>query len=304
MEPRLASEQAGSHIRKGPEYRLTFTPENTLENMIKRTNKPKVAIIREEGSNGDREMTSAFYMAGFEAWDVAMTDLLSGEAELDDFRGAAFVGGFSYADVLDSAKGWAGTIRFNRRLRKIFNDFYKRTDTFSLGVCNGCQLMALLGWVPWRGLEEIKQPRFTANPSGRLESRWITVRINESPSIMLAGMKGSHLGAWVNHGEGYFNCPDRKVLDRIKEEGLIPLTFVDDEGKTTERYPYNPNSSPEGITALCSPDGRHLAMMPHPERAFLTWQWPWMPEEWHEKLDCSPWLKMFQNDRQWCEKKG
>ncbi len=304
MDPRLASEQAGSHIRKGPEYRLAFTPENTPENMIKRANKPEVAIIREEGSNGDREMTSAFYMAGFEARDVAMTDLLSGEAKLNDFRGAVFVGGFSYADVLDSAKGWAGTIRFNRRLRKIFNDFYKRTDTFSLGICNGCQLMALLGWVPWRGLEEIKQPRFTANPSGRLESRWITVRINKSPSIMLAGMEGSHLGVWVNHGEGYFNCPDREVLDRIKEEGLVPLAFVDDEGKITERYPYNPNSSPEGITALCSPDGRHLAMMPHPERAFLTWQWPWMPEEWHEKLDCSPWLKMFQNARQWCEEKG
>ncbi len=304
MDPRLASEQAGSHLRKGPEYRLTFTPENTSENIIKRTGKPGVAIIREEGSNGDREMTSAFYQAGFEVWDVAMSDLLSGKAKLDDFRGAVFVGGFSYADVLDSAKGWAGTIRFNPRLRKMFDDFYKRTDTFSLGVCNGCQLMALLGWVPWRGLEEIKQPRFTANPSGRLESRWVTVKINKSPSIMLSGMEGSHLGIWVNHGEGYFNCPDRKVLNRIRKEGLVPLTFVDDEGKTTERYPYNPNSSPEGITALCSSDGRHLAMMPHPERAFLTWQWPWMPEEWREKLDCSPWLKIFQNARQWCEKKG
>lgn len=304
MDPVLAAQQAGSHIRKGPDYRLTFTPEYTPEEIIKRANKPKVAIIREEGSNGDREMTSAFYMAGFEVWDVAVTDLLSGKVKLDDFRGAVFVGGFSYADVLDSAKGWAGTIKFNRRLREMFDDFYERTDTFSLGICNGCQLMALLGWVPWRGLEEKKQPRFTANPSGRLESRWITVKINKSPSIMLDGMEGSHLGVWVNHGEGFFNCPDTKVLERIKKEGLVPMAFVDDEGNATERYPYNPNSSPEGITALCSPDGRHLGMMPHPERAFMTWQWPWMPEEWREKLDCSPWLKMFQNARQWCEKKG
>jgi len=304
MDPVLAAEQAGSHIRKGPDYRLTFIPKHTPENMIKEINKPKVMIIREEGSNGDREMTSAFHMAGFEVWDAAVTDLLSEKVKLDDFRGAVFVGGFSYADVLDSAKGWAGTIKFNRRLYEMFDGFYKRTDTFSLGICNGCQLMALLGWVPWRGLEEKKQPRFTANPSKRFESRWITVKINKSPSIMLEGMEGSHLGVWVNHGEGYFNCPDKKILERIKEEGLVPLIFVDDEGNATERYPYNPNSSPEGITALCSPDGRHLGMMPHPERAFMTWQWPWMPEEWREKLDCSPWLQMFQNARQWCEKKG
>jgi len=304
MDPALALQQAGSHIRKGPDYRLSFTPKSTLENIINRDMKPKVAIVREEGSNGDREMTSAFYMAGFEAWDVAMTDLLSGKVKLDDFRGAAFVGGFSYADVLDSAKGWAGTIKFNLRLREIFDAFYKRSDTFSLGICNGCQLMALLGWVPWRGIEEKKQPRFIANPSGRLESRWITVKINKSPSIMLSGMEDSHLGVWINHGEGYFNCPDREIFDRIKKEGLIPLTFVDDDGNSTERYPYNPNSSPEGITALCSPDGRHLSMMPHPERTFINWQWPWMPENWRGKMDCSPWLQMFQNARQWCEKKG
>jgi len=298
MDPGLAREQAGSHVRKGPQYRLTFEPED-----IAAVNgyRPRVAIIREEGSNGDREMTSAFHTAGFETWDVAMTDLLSGEADLAHFRGAVFVGGFSYADVLDSAKGWAGTIRFNSRLSRMFDDFYLRRDTFSLGVCNGCQLMALLGWVPWRNIEEIYQPRFISNPSGRLESRWVTVSINESPSLMLRGMEGSHLGVWVNHGEGYFNCPDREVMERIRKERLIPLTFVDDEGRPTERYPYNPNSSPGGITALCSPDGRHLAMMPHPERAFLTWQWPWMPADWKKRLRISPWLYMFFNARKWCE---
>jgi phosphoribosylformylglycinamidine synthase len=240
-------------------------------------------------------------MAGFEVWDVAVTDLLSGAVTLDDFRGAVFVGGFSYADVLDSAKGWAGTIRFNPGLKDMFDRFYDRSDAFSLGVCNGCQLMALLGWVPWKGLEEVKQPRFIANPSGRLESRWVTVAINSSPSIMLEGMEGSKLGVWVNHGEGFFNCPDGDIFKKIKKKGLVPTTFLDDMGIPTEKYPFNPNSSPEGISSLCSPDGRHLAMMPHPERAFLEWQWPWMPGNWKEKLDASPWLKMFQNARKWCD---
>ena len=118
---------------------------------------------------------------------------------------------------------------------------------------------------------------------------------------MLSGMEGSHLGVWVNHGEGYFNCTDKKILHRIKQDNLVPLQFVDDSGIPTERYPFNPNSSPEGISSLCSPDGRHLAMMPHPERAFLTWQWPWMPGGWKEKLGTSPWLKIFDNARKWCE---
>jgi phosphoribosylformylglycinamidine synthase len=304
MNPSLAAEQAGSHERRGPRYRLTFQPMELPKKIINNASRPAVAVIREEGSNGDREMASAFYMAGFEVWDVTMTDLLSGEADLKNFRGAAFVGGFSYADVMDSAKGWAGTIKFNSGLRKMFEDFYLRTDTFSLGVCNGCQLMALLGWVPWQGIEETVQPRFTANPSGRFESRWASVKINRSPSIMLKGMEGSQLGIWIDHGEGYFNCPDSSILECIKKEKLAPLVFIDDDGRPTERYPYNPNSSPEGITALCSRDGRHLAMMPHPERAFLTWQWPWMPLDWREELEYSPWVKLFQNARIWCEEVG
>ena len=298
MDVRLAREQADSHVRKGPFYNLTFSPEEVL---VHKKYSHKIAIIREEGSNGDREMTSAFHMAGFEVWDGTMTDLLSGEADLKDFRGAAFVGGFSYADVLDSAKGWAGTIKFNNRLSRMFDEFYLRDTTFSLGVCNGCQLMALLGWVPWRGIEESAQPRFISNPSGRFESRWVTVKINQTPSIMLSGMEGSHLGIWVNHGEGYFNCPDKDIMRSIKKDKLIPLYFVDDDGEPTERYPYNPNSSPKGITSLCSPDGRHLAMMPHPERAFLTWQWPWMPVDWKNGSKTSPWFNMFLNAKKWCE---
>ena len=293
--------------RKEPRYTLTFTPQNPpLAPFTKggvgglRDSKPRVAIIREEGSNGDREMTSAFYQAGFEVRDITMTDLLEGRINLDDFRGIAFVGGFSYADVLDSAKGWAGVIRFNKKLHEQFQRFNERPDTFSLGICNGCQLMALLGWVPWRGIAGTVQPRFIQNKSGRFESRFSTVHILPSPSIMLKGMEGSTLGVWVAHGEGRLYFPDNEIQKEIISQGLAPIRFVDDDGEFTETYPFNPNGSPSGITSLCSTDGRHLAMMPHPERAFLKWQWAYMPEDWKRNLEASPWLKMFQNARDWC----
>jgi phosphoribosylformylglycinamidine synthase len=303
--------------RKGTRYILTFTPENPPSPPF--TNNPpttpllkggkgglpdivpKVAIIREEGSNGDREMASAFYQARFEVWDVMMTDLLEERINLDDFRGIAFVGGFSYADVLDSAKGWAGVIRFNKKLYEQFQRFYERSDTFSLGVCNGCQLMALLGWIPWRGIEDRFQPRFIQNKSGRFESRFSVVKILPGPAIMLKGMEGSILGIWVAHGEGRLYFPDSKIQEEVLKQNLAPIRFVDDSGEFTEKYPFNPNGSPSGITALCSSDGRHLAMMPHPERTFLKWQWAYMPEDWKKNLEASPWLKMFQNAREWCE---
>jgi phosphoribosylformylglycinamidine synthase len=230
-----------------------------------------------------------------------MTDLLSGAVSLEGFRGVVFVGGFSYADVLDSGKGWAGIIRFNRRLREMFEAFYQRPTAFSLGICNGCQLMALLGWIPWMGLPDTRQPRFIQNTSKRFESRWATVKVAESPAIMLRGMENSTLGIWVAHGEGRMYGPDPRVLLEAEERKLVPLYFVNDEGLPTEEYPFNPNGSCRGITALCSPDGRHLVMMPHPERAFLKWQWPWMPESWKQSLEVSPWLRMFQNARLWCE---
>ncbi|MBE3114073.1 MAG: phosphoribosylformylglycinamidine synthase [Actinobacteria bacterium] len=302
MNEEIAEKQKNAHDRPGPSYHLSFRPEDTSPELLKRPEKPRVAIIREEGSNGDREMTSAFFRAGFEPWDVTMTDLLKYDITLEKFRGAVFVGGFSYADVLDSAKGWAGIIRFSPELREMFDVFYRRADTFSLGVCNGCQLMTLLGWVPWKGIPETKQPRFIRNPSGRFESRWVTVKILKSPSIMLKDMEDSILGIWVAHREGYLHCPDPQILSDVSDGGLMPILYVDDRGMPTERYPFNPNSSPSGFTALCSPDGRHLAMMPHPERAFLLWQWPWMPESWKSNLKVSPWLKMFQNARKWCEK--
>ena len=287
--------------RKGPAFDITFSPETTPERFLRADSKPKVAVLREEGSNGDREMTSAFYQAGFEVWDITMTDLVEGRTDLDDFRGIAFVGGFSYADVLDSAKGWAGVIRFHKRLFEQFERFYERPDTFSLGVCNGCQLMALLGWVPWRGIPDMVQPRFIQNKSGRFESRFSTVRILDSPAIMLKGMEGSTLGIWVAHGEGQAYFPDGGIMQDILKKDLAPIRFVDDDGVDTETYPLNPNGSPLGITGLCSPDGRHLAMMPHPERTFLKWQWAYMPEEWRKNIEASPWLKIFQNAREWCQ---
>ncbi len=287
----------------GPVYNLTFTPEITPQTIMNKKDKPKVAIVREEGSNSDREMTSAFYQVGFEVWDVAMTDIADGRIVLDQFRGVAFVGGFSYADVLDSAKGWAGVIKFNQRVYEEFERFYKRTDTFSLGVCNGCQLMALLGWVPWKGIDDTIQPRFIHNTSARFESRFSTVKILESPSVMLKGMAGSVLGVWVAHGEGKSYFPDENIMKDVLDKNLAPVRFVDEDNDPTEVYPFNPNGSPQGITALCSPDGRHLALMPHPERTFLKWQWAWMPEEWKKDLKASPWLRIFQNARLWCEGK-
>jgi len=303
MNEKLAELQKHSHNRSGPSYKLSFEPFSTPVELLERIDKPKVAIIREEGSNGDREMASAFFAAGFEPWDVTMTDLLGGKINLDNFRGAVFVGGFSYADVMDSAKGWAGIIKFSPELKKMFDKFYNRENTFSLGVCNGCQLMTLLGWVPWKDIPEERQPRFTGNTSGRFESRWVTVKIRKSPSIMLKGMEDSVLGIWVAHREGHLYCPDSRILSEITEENLAPVVYVDDTGNPTEEYPYNPNGSPSGFTALSSPDGRHLAMMPHPERTFLLWQWAWITEGWKSGLKASPWLRMFQNAREWCEKK-
>ncbi|UCF19585.1 MAG: phosphoribosylformylglycinamidine synthase, partial [Gemmatimonadota bacterium] len=297
-------ERRGLRERTGPNFVIPFTPTPTPPTILDRTGKIPVAILREEGSNGDREMTSAFFAAGFEPWDVAMSDLLSGRIDLQRFRGVVAVGGFSYADVLDAAKGWAGVIRFNDGLNRQFRNFYQREDTFSLGVCNGCQLLALLGWVPWPGIPDEQQPRFIRNASGRFESRFTAVQIQKSPAIMLEGMEGATLGIWVAHGEGQAFFPERAILERVDEHGLAPVRFVDDDNRITEVYPFNPNGSPRGIAGLCSPDGRHLVMMPHPERAFLRWQWGWMPEALKEELQASPWLKIFQNAREWCERTG
>ena len=294
--PDKAREEWLSHTDTSePCYKLTYNPKPTALEILQHAVKPKVAILREEGSNGDREMASAFFSAGFEPWDVTMTDLLNGTANLDQFNMVAFVGGFSYADVLDSAKGWAGVIKFNDRLKEQFRKFYHRPDTLSLGVCNGCQLMALLGWVPGGNLPDDIQPRFIQNASGRFESRWASVQVQQSKAVMFKGMEGSILGVPIAHGEGRLHFPVSSIMDNMNMNDQIPLAYVSNVGMITDSYPANPNGSPHGFTALCSPDGRHLAMMPHPERAFLKWQWHWMPEEWKQQLTASPWLQLFQN---------
>jgi phosphoribosylformylglycinamidine synthase len=306
MNPQCADQERKNIFdREGPSYRIPFKPKPTPRPILEGKNKPKVAILREEGSNGDREMTSAFYQAGFSPWDVTMTDLIRGRVTLDRFRGLVAVGGFSYADVPESAKGWGAAVRFDERLKKMFDDFYHRSDTFSLGVCNGCQLFALLGWVPWQGISDHQQPRFVQNTSGRFESRWVTVKILESPAIMFKGMTDSTLGIWVAHGEGRLHFPNPTLMDEVINRRLVSLAFVDDEGRRDEKisqsYPFNPNGSPFGITGLCTPDGRHLAVMPHPERSFLKWQWPWLPGFMKDGVTESPWIQMFQNAREWCD---
>uniref|UniRef100_A0A8C3F3Q7 Phosphoribosylformylglycinamidine synthase n=1 Tax=Chrysemys picta bellii TaxID=8478 RepID=A0A8C3F3Q7_CHRPI len=297
----VEQEERGLALRQGPTFTLTFDPE--VNGGASSPPGPRVAILREEGSNGDREMVAAFTMAGFQAWDVTMQDLFTGEVTLESFRGLVFVGGFSYADVLGSAKGWAASVTFNPRARAQFEAFRRRRNTFSLGVCNGCQLMALLGWVGGESPQSgAVRPGvlLTPNDSGRFESRFVALAIEESLAVMLQGMAGSTLGIWVAHGEGRMRFRSPEVLAAVTSGGLAPLRYVDDQGQPTQEYPLNPNGSPLGIAGLCSPDGRHLAMMPHPERCVLPWQWAWMPPAWCRTMEVSPWLRMFQNACEWC----
>lgn len=298
----IAQQEEAGRTLTAPPYHVTFEQTSSFEVRVP-ANNPRVALVREEGTNGDREMAAALAMAKFEVWDVTISDLVSGAIGLEGFRGVVFPGGFSFGDVLDSAKGWAGAIRFNPKVAEEFSRFLSRTDTFSLGVCNGCQLMALLGWVPGYNLKEAQQPRFIRNESGRFESRFVTVRIEDSPAIMLKGMAGSVLGIWVAHGEGRLHVPHEKTLLKIIRSKQAPIRYVGPNGEPTTGYPYNPNGSPYGIAALCSADGRHLGMMPHSERTVLPWQWPWAPQEWYahwEEIGDTPWLKMFENAREWC----
>ncbi len=273
-------------------YRLSFDPDAPVGGRARGGFKPKAAVLREEGTNGDRELAAAFRVAGFEAWDVTMTDLMAGTIGLEGFQMLTFPGGFAFADVLDSAKGWASVIRNNERLSEQFAAFFARPDTLSLGVCNGCQLMGLLG-IPGFELPDALKPRFIKNDSERFESRFSTVSIAKSPALMLQGMEGSVLGVYVAHGEGRLHVPDPATLEWIVKSGLAPVRYVDPSGQATTAYPYNPNGSPQGIAALCSPDGRHLAIMPHPERCYQLRQWPWVPPEW--VCADSPWMRMFRN---------
>uniref|UniRef100_A0A8C6WXJ2 Phosphoribosylformylglycinamidine synthase n=1 Tax=Neogobius melanostomus TaxID=47308 RepID=A0A8C6WXJ2_9GOBI len=289
----VKQEEEGLAKRTQPYFKLTFDPSETpaIEQLCEGL--PRVAVVREEGSNGDREMSVSLFMAGFEVWDVTMQDLCSGSLTLDRFKAVVFVGGFSYADVLGSAKGWAATVAYNAKAKAEFDRFRQRSDTLSLGVCNGCQLLALLGWVG--ATDNASDVVLTHNKSGRFESRFVSVGIETSQSVWLQGMEGSALGCLMQFSSS-------EALERIVSAGLAPLRYLDDVGHPTEEYPLNPNGSPRGIAGLCSSDGRHLAMMPHPERCTLGWQWPWVPRDLRTSLKPSPWLQMFNNAAAWCSK--
>ncbi|XP_054001967.1 phosphoribosylformylglycinamidine synthase [Hylaeus anthracinus] len=291
----------GLKRRTAPTYKLSFDPNvRPIEIQRNMSSNIMVAVVREEGINGDREMAASLMQAGFEVWDVTMQDLLDDKIAFDSFKGIVFPGGFSYADVLGSAKGWAASLLFHPSLQKQLKAFLSREDTFSLGVCNGCQLMSLLGWI---GNEtgNAGEPNIFLdhNVSERFECRWSTVRIDKSPSIMLSGMEDSVLGVWIAHGEGRFTFRTNEVLKKLKESHCLAIKYADDYGNPTERYPFNPNGSTDGIAGICSADGRHLAMMPHPERCTQMWQWPWKPTRW-DKYIVSPWQRMFDNAYAWC----
>ena len=252
-------------------------------------NRPKIAILREQGLNGQREMAAAFFRAGFDAVDVHMSDLLEGRHRLDkSFQGAALAGGFSFGDVLGAGRGWACGILQDARLAEMFREFFARDDAFVLGVCNGCQALSFLQ--PLMPLAEKWQfPRFLPNRSKRFEARLAMAEIMDTVSPLLDGMAGAQLPIVVNHGEG------RAVFDdEHKTEAPLFLRFTDNHGQTTEAYPFNPNGSVGGKTGFSSPDGRIVLMMPHPERVFRTCQFSWQPHAWKDMTE-SPWYKIFTN---------
>jgi len=275
----------------GMSIKITFEVEQEVEApMINAGAKPSVAILREQGINGQQEMAAAFDRAGFQAVDVHMTDIIEGRRGLTDFNGLVACGGFSYGDVLGAGGGWAKTILHNTRARDEFSAFFAREDIFGLGVCNGCQMFSQLkSLIP--GADH--WPRFYRNMSEQFEARYSTVEILESPSLLLQGMEGSRLPIAVAHGEGravYVDSTPTQVVD----EKIASLRYVDNYGNATEQYPENPNGSPEGMTGFTTADGRFTIMMPHPERLFRSVQYSWAPDGWGED---GPWMKMFRNAR-------
>lgn len=252
---------------------------------------PRIAILREQGVNSHVEMAAAFDRAGFVAIDVHMSDILEGRVDLADFNGLVACGGFSYGDVLGAGEGWAKSILFNAKAREMFKTFFHREDTFSLGVCNGCQMLSNLkeiipGADAW--------PRFVQNESERFEARFSLVQIQESPSIFFKGMEGSHMPIAVSHGEGRAEFASEEAIGAANDSGTVSMRYINNYGDVTETYPANPNGSPDGITSLTTTDGRVTIMMPHPERVFRTVSNSWHPDEWKED---SPWVRMFRNAR-------
>jgi phosphoribosylformylglycinamidine synthase len=288
-EPKLALERFESYTKHELDFKLDgftgsfkslgITPERRKKTGI------SAAIIREKGVNGDREMAYALYLAGFDVKDVHMTDLISGRETLEEIGMIVFVGGFSNSDVLGSAKGWAGAFRYNEKARVALENFYKRTDTLSLGVCNGCQVMAELDLIYPAHKEK---PRLLHNKSHKFESGFLGVKILKNNSVMLGNMAGMELGVWVAHGDGQFSLP------YTEDKYHVPLKF------SRHSYPANPNGSDYDIAGLSSDDGRHLVMMPHLERAFFPWQCGYYPSD-RKNDEVTPWIKAFVNAREWIE---
>ncbi|MEE3118568.1 MAG: phosphoribosylformylglycinamidine synthase subunit PurQ, partial [Pseudomonadota bacterium] len=255
--------------------------------------RPKVAVLREQGVNGQVEMAAAFDRAGFESVDVHMSDLLSGRITLDGFNSLVACGGFSFGDVLGAGEGWAKSILFSDRVRDQFAGFFNRPDTLALGVCNGCQMLSNLhelipgseGW-----------PRFVRNQSEQFEARLVMAEVMPSPSAFFEGMAGSRMPIAVAHGEGRVEFAGANSAASLSEQELVALRYVDNRGQATERYPFNPNGSQAGITGVTTRDGRVTIMMPHPERVFRAVQHSWRPQEWQED---GPWIRMFRNARRW-----
>ncbi|MGD9773278.1 phosphoribosylformylglycinamidine synthase subunit PurQ, partial [Diaphorobacter sp.] len=285
---------AGDPTDPGMHVHLTFDPaDNVAAPFIATGARPRVAVLREQGVNSHVEMAYAFTEAGFEAFDVHMTDLQTGRADLAQFAGVVACGGFSYGDTLGAGIGWARSITFNERLSQQFRQFFARTDTFGLGVCNGCQMFAeLADIIP--GAQD--WPRFTTNQSHRFEARLSMVEVLESPSLFLQGMAGSRLPIAVAHGEGYANFQYRGDADKV----VRAMRFVDNHGQPTERYPFNPNGSAGGLTAVTTADGRFTAMMPHPERVLRNIQMSWTDLAATGGKDAlSPWMRVWRNARKW-----
>lgn len=271
----------------------TFDVNDDITAPYVNTAKPAVAVLREQGVNGQVEMAWAFHKAGFDAVDVHMSDILEGRVSLDTFQGLVACGGFSYGDVLGAGGGWAKSVLFNERAREQFAAFFTRDDSFSLGVCNGCQMLSQLKTlIP--GAEN--WPSFVRNESEQFEARVAMVRVEKSPSILLAGMEGSTLPIAVAHGEGRAEFRDTAHLRSMQSSSQIALRYIDNYGQVTTRYPANPNGSPSGITGLTTPDGRVTIMMPHPERVTRAVTNSWRPAEWTED---GAWLRLFRNARVW-----
>ena len=250
-----------------------------------RNDRPKAAILREKGSNSEREMAHAMYLAGFDVKDVHMTDLISGRETLEDIQFLGAVGGFSNSDVLGSAKGWAGAIKYNEKAKKVIDAFFARPDTLSVGICNGCQLFMELDLInPDHGDQHGKM---TYNESGKHESNFTSVTIQKNNSVMLSNFEGATLGVWISHGEGKFSLPlSEDRYDIVGKYGYA-------------EYPANPNGSDYNVAMLCDKTGRHLVTMPHLERSIFPWNWAHYPKDRNDSI--SPWIQAFVNAREWIE---